>query len=218
MLSTFKKFSAAFLPLLFFAAPLRVWGGGASLFSAMYSDANFFSNADVMAAYAGAWSGTQTVKFGDISVRGKIDITYAPSVSEGGARLVGVGKVVSETGASAPTSCYMYECGGTLVLEMRDDGGVIFYKAVIDAKSVIWIPLYSFFAYDFQQDFFYTEKGKTYITSRGAREFTNRGNRGILRILTKFEKLESAYPADRVNTSSKRDIKVEAAGGVKFGE
>lgn len=204
---------------MLFPEPLFAESGGASVFSAMYSDANFFSNADVMAAYAGTWSGEQTVKFGDIAARGKIHITYAPAVSDGAVRLVGVGKVVSESGASAPTSCYMYERGGTLVLEMRAEGGESsFYKAVIDAKSVIWIPLYSFFAYDFQQDFFYTEKGKTYITANGAREFTSRGNRGILRILTKFEKLESAYPADKVNTSSKREIKVEAAGGVKFGE
>ena len=133
MSSTFKKPFAAlarFACLALFAAlaalPARLCAEGASVFSAMYSDANFFSNADVMAAYAGTWSGEQTVKFGDIAARGKIHITYAPAVSDGAVRLVGVGRVVSESGASAPTSCYMYERGGTLVLEMRSEGEAIF--------------------------------------------------------------------------------------------
>lgn len=218
MLSTFKKAAAAF-----FAAALSLCSLGAagdmSMFSALYYNANFFSNADVLNAYAGVWSGSQIVEFGDVAARGNVEITYTPEPSENGVRLVGVGRIASASGASVPTSSYMYQQGGTLILEMRTNSGArSFYKGVIDARSVIWLPIYDFFAYDFQQDFFYTENGKTFIQSNGAREFSYGGKTGVLRISTKYERVESAYPFERVKSSLKKNINVEAVGGVKFGD
>ena len=218
MLSTFKKilFLLLILNAHFFAF---AQSKSASLFVSVYSDSNFFSNEDVLKAYVGSWSGKQIVKFGENQMAGKIDITYSPMFDERGLRLVGVGKITAQNGRSIPTTSYMYVADSRLILEMRTErGAVFFYKGIIDAKSVIWVPIYDFFLYDFQQDFFYQEKDKQMINAVGFRYFSYQGGSGILEVRSQFERLRESYPASEVRKDIKKNINVRLDGGVKFGK
>ncbi len=216
MSSTFKILS------LFFAlccVQIAAFAQSQSLFVSVYSGANFFSNEDVLKAYVGSWAGGQVVKFGDKNMRGKIEITYSPMFENSQLRLVGVGKITAQNGHSVPTTSYMYVENSTLILEMRTESGLAsFYKGIIDGKSVIWIPLYDFFLYDYQQDYFFEKDGKSFMNAVGTRFFSYSGGSGMLEIVSKFEKLKDAYPMSEVKGSVQKDIKVQIGSGVKFGK
>ncbi len=188
------------------------------LFATSYGGTYLFSNTDVMKAYIGSWSGAQTIKFGEQTARGRIDINYSPTIENGALKIIGIGKVSSGSGRSVPIASYMYISNGILILEMRTASGIAsFYKGTIDSRSVIWTPLYDFMSYDFQQDFFYIQDGVDCINAVGAREFNYQGNFGFLEIITQFKKLSSSKPASSVNTSIQKNIKVNIGGG-KFGK
>ena len=186
-----------------------------SLFAKTFKNFSFFSNEEVLKAYEGSWSGSQEVKFGDINATGRISQTYTATQS----RLVGVGKITSSSGRSAPTASYMYIENGMLILEMRTErGSVSYYKGIIDDNSVIWIPIYDFFVFDFQQDFFYEENGKQVILALGKRLFSVQGKSGVLEINSKMEKLKNSYPVSEVNSAVQQKMKIDAKGGIKFGK
>ena len=106
-----------------------------------------------------------------------------------------------------------------LILEMRTErGSVSYYKGIIDYNSVIWIPIYDFFVFDFQQDFFYEENGKQVILALGKRLFSVQGKSGVLEINSKMEKLKNSYPVSEVNSAVQQKMKIDAKGGIKFGK
>ncbi len=190
-----------------------------SLFWATYGGIKFFSDADVMRAYIGTWNGIQQISFGEQKVGGRIDITYSQVESNGDFRIMGIGKITSNSGRSVPTSSYMYSQNGMLILEMRTASGVAsFYKGVRDFSSVIWVPVYGFMAFDFQQDFFFVEDDTDCINAVGAREISYKNNVGILQIHTIFRKIKTSKPASELNSSMKKNIDVKLDGGVKFGK
>ncbi|MBE6414064.1 MAG: hypothetical protein E7035_05900 [Verrucomicrobiaceae bacterium] len=194
---------------------------GKSIFSLAHDGIKFFSPQDVMRAYLGSWSGFQEIRFGANEARGRIEITYTEIQSQNGMRIMGVGRVTSSSGRSVPTSSYMYVENNILTLEMRTESGVAsFYKGAIDFSSVIWIPKYSFMRYDFQQDFFFVDKGTPCINALGAREILYRNKVGLLEIKTQFRQLKSGKPASEINSAVKKNININLDGGsgVKFGE
>ena len=212
MLSMFKKI---FVVLISIFAVANFAIADDSLFVSTFKDFRFFSNAEVLKAYTGAWAGSQEVKFGDITASGRISQTYTAVQN----RLVGVGKITSSSGMSAPTASYMYVENGMLILEMRTErGSVSYYKGIIDNNSVIWLPLYDFFLYDVQQDFFFDENGKRIMLAIGKRFVSVQGRSGLLDIRSKMEKLKDTYPVNEVNSSVMQKMNVESGGGVKFGK
>ncbi len=206
--------------VVLFCAQLVAVAQSQSVFLSVFSNANFFSNDEVLKSYIGSWAGTQVVKFGQYSYPGKIEITYSPILENSTPKLMGVGRITSQNGDSIPTTSYMYVKNDTLILEMRTESGeVSFYKGFIEDRSVVWVPLYDFLLYDYQQDFFFEKDGKRFINAVGSRYFSFRGQSGMLEIKSQFEKLEDAYSADKVNRSVKRDINIRLdSGGVKFGK
>lgn len=187
------------------------------LFYASYGAKQFFSKTDVMKAYVGSWSGVQSIKFGDKKVGGRIDILYSPTIYDGALRIIGVGKVTSDSGHSVPIASYIYVQNSVLILEMRTAKGVAsFYKGAFEANNVIWTPLYDFMTYDFQQDFFFKQDNVECINSVGARGFNYQGRLGFLEIQTQFKKLSSSKPTSKINTSVQKNINVQMGGG-KFG-
>ncbi len=205
-LSMFKRLAVALL----IAAGAAVSAFGeepkASIFSASFKNSMFFSNADVLDAYCGSWSGMQQVRFGDIVSGGRVSITYSKISPD---KLAGIGRLTSNSGRSVSVLCYIYEDRGTLVLEVCTPSGVSnFYKGAIENRSVVWVPLYDFLKYDFQQDFFYTENSKRMMNSIGAREFENGGKTGLLRQNARLECLRGAYGAGEVNSSAEKSLKI----------
>lgn len=187
------------------------------LFNTSYGAKQFFSKTDVMKAYVGSWSGMQSIKFGDKKVGGRVDIMYSPTISDGALKIIGVGKVTSDSGHSVPIASYIYVQNSFLILEMRTAKGVAsFYKGTFEFNNVIWTPLYDFITYDFQQDFFYQQDDTECINSVGARAFNYQGVLGFLEIQTQYKKLSSSKPASKVNTSVQKNINVQMGGG-KFG-
>ncbi len=177
-----------------------------SIFSASFGNSMFFSNADVLEAYCGSWTGMQQVRFGDIVSGGRVSITYSKISPD---KLAGAGRLTSNSGRSVSVLCYIYEEKGMLVLEVCTPSGVSnFYKGTIENRSVVWTPVYAFLKYDFQQDFFYAENSKRMMNSIGAREFEDGGKTGLLRQNAKLECLRGAYGASEVNSAAEKSLKI----------
>lgn len=223
MSSTFRHLKAAFAAV--FAAALALSASAvcaqqpSSVFDVVYGSLRLYSPADVLRAYEGSWNGIQTVKFGGITSRGTVAVSYKFDIAAFGLpRLVGIGRITSASGASVPTRSYMsVDTRGRLLLEVRaGDGEAVFYKGSFNANYVEWTPIYDFLLYDYQKDTFLSEGGKRFIYSDGARTIFYKGTWGRIEANTRFSEIENAYPASKVNTLRSRDVKVKS-GGAKFG-
>ena len=114
---------------------------------------------------------------------------------------------------------YMYIENGQAILQMRNEQGQSFYyKGYPQMSSVIWMPIYDFFLFDFQQDYFYSENGKRFMTADGKRNLEYRGKWIMVSIFSSFEYVRQTYPIGSVKSSIKRDVKPKIESGVQFGD
>lgn len=215
MLSTFKKI---FVSVLLFAAACAC-GEPISLFDKTSIAEAFFTPEQILKAYVGKWSGRQVVRVGENSATGRIEVTYTVDADSPDLRLIGVGRITSDSGDSVPTTSYMYIENGQAILQMRNEQGQSFYyKGYPQMSSVIWMPIYDFFLFDFQQDYFYSENGKRFMTADGKRNLEYRGKWIMVSIFSSFEYVRQTYPIGSVKSSIKRDVKPKIESGVQFGD
>ncbi len=169
----------------------------------------FFNANQVLEAYAGAWSGTQSISTNGKEVASAlVEQKYIPMGLDS-KRIIGSGKI-SGMGAVIPTRSVMFvDENGNLRLDIRTQRDQdVPYVGVIDGSSVVWIPLYFFSLYDSQTDeFVNTSEGMT-IRSKGLKfvSIPQNGFEGYIELTCNLRRVDSAYSADKVKSSYNEKI------------
>ncbi len=179
-----------------------------SLFSRIFCGL-FFNANQVLEAYSGSWSGTQSISTNGTEVASAlVEQKYIPMGGDS-KRIVGSGKI-SGMGAVIPTRSVMFiDEKGNLRLDIRTQRDQdVPYIGVIEESSVVWVPLYFFFLYDSQTDeFVNTSEGMT-IRSKGLKYVVVPQNNfeGYIELTSNLRRIASSYSADKVKSSHNEKI------------
>ncbi len=169
----------------------------------------FFNATQVLEAYSGSWSGSQTISTdGRVVASALVEQKYIPVTSDS-KRLIGSGKI-SGMGSVIPTRSVMFvDEFGNLRLDIRTQNDQdVPYIGVIDGATVVWVPLHFMYLYDSQTDEFVNTSEGMSIRSKGLKfvSIPQSGFEGYIELNCNIRRNKSAYSVDKVKSSYNEKI------------